>query len=270
MLHPPLSERDVEQVLQGIVPPGRGDLAELARLFARMRAGGEIEQAPPMEARLLAALEAFEVAERSGSELAQASERRRLRRARRRWQVVAAAAAVVVLGGVGFALHGRMDDNLRTRPPDAVSAAPETGGGSSTGTGNSTTTNSLELGVPTSTVPGTNFNDTSESSTGVDHAGGSSGSATSEVPKPGTTTSMSAGGFDASKVEQSCGDDMDCWIDAAQKQCGSDMDCWADAAEQCPDNTSCRSMLNELCGFNDECQAAIYGGRPVRHHHRYP
>jgi hypothetical protein len=267
MVHPPLSERDVEQVLHGIVPPGRGDLADLARLFARMRAGGETEQAPPMDARLLAALEAFETAERSVSELAQASERRRLRRARRRWQVVAAAAAVVVLGGVAFALHGRMDDNLRTRPPDAVSAAPETGGDSSTG--NSTSTDQPELGVPTSTVPaGTNFNDTSRSSTGVDHASGSSGSATSEVPKPGSTTSTSAGGFDASKVEQRCGGDMDCWIDAAAQQCGDDVDCWGEAAEQCPDNTSCRSMLNELCGFSPDCQAAIWGGRPGWHHHR--
>jgi hypothetical protein len=102
MLHLGLNEREIERVLAGHQPGGRDDLAEVAFLFARLRTLRDFEQAPPMSPKLLAELDATEVARRDDA-LARQRARERARRnrtMRRRWQLVGAAAAVTMLGGL--------------------------------------------------------------------------------------------------------------------------------------------------------------------------
>ena len=70
MSHLPFSERDIERLLEGDVPPGRGDLAHLARLFACVRAEETDVLIPPMSAgELLAELDASELTGRLQSGL---------------------------------------------------------------------------------------------------------------------------------------------------------------------------------------------------------
>src|SRR5262245_35244508 len=88
------SEREIEQLLRGQLPAGRGDLAEVARLAAQLRAEAAQEQAPPINEHLRSVLEG------RPTDIARAAERRRLRSARRRWQVASVAAAVLLVGGL--------------------------------------------------------------------------------------------------------------------------------------------------------------------------
>jgi hypothetical protein len=251
MAHLQLSERDIERLLEGNVPPGRGDLADLAQLFARVRAGAEGEQAPPMSPRLLAELDAAELSGRQKSELARAAERRQVRQARRRWRVVAVAAVVMLLGGLVFAgLRGPLGDDLRTRPgDDPVSVAEPDDSSSST---------DVELGEPLAEGPDQNFGPDVESPTDLGLGGESTGGvASTEVPSedPPEVTS-----------EPECGDDVECWIDAAE-HCDTDMECWESAADHCGDDAGCRAMMANTCGNSEECWGAIWNGQPRHRRH---
>jgi hypothetical protein len=101
MLHLRLTDRDIERVLAGHQPHGRPDLAEVARLTARIRAVSNAEQPPPMSPRLLAELDAAEMERRSEGQDRQG--RRKAQVARWRWRMVGAAAVMVMLGGLAFA-----------------------------------------------------------------------------------------------------------------------------------------------------------------------
>lgn len=131
MLHPQLSDREIERVLAGQQPYGRPDLADVAYFVARLRALGDFERTPPMSEALRAQLSASPGAGREAPVLAVARRprltevppaedagadhveltgleerreaRQRARSARLRWRVVGAAAMVVMLGGVAVA-----------------------------------------------------------------------------------------------------------------------------------------------------------------------
>ncbi|HEY3141218.1 MAG TPA: hypothetical protein VGJ86_08815 [Acidimicrobiales bacterium] len=107
MLHLPLSDREVERVLAGQQPYGRPDLAELAFFVARLRALGEFEPVPAIDADLRAQMEG-EPADRRRLPSGRAKHsarptpqetRRVAERARRRWRIVGAAAVFALLGG---------------------------------------------------------------------------------------------------------------------------------------------------------------------------
>jgi hypothetical protein len=254
MAHLQLSERDIERLLEGNVPPGRGDLADLAQLFARVRAGADGEQAPPMSPRLLAELDAAELSGRQKSELARAAERRQVRQARRRWRIVAVAAVVLLLGGLVFAgLRGPLGDDLRTRPGDDPVSVAEPD--------DSSTSTDVELGEPLAEGPDQNFGPDVESPGDLGLGGESTGGvATTEVPSEDPPEVLSV-------PEDECGeDDVECWIDTAQ-QCETDMACWEAAADHCGDDAGCRGMIANYCGDSDECREAIWNFRP--RHHRY-
>jgi hypothetical protein len=278
MSHLPFSERDIERLLEGNVPPGRGDLADLARVFARVRAGVEGEPVPPMSARLLAELDAAEVAQRRpASDLERAAERRRVRQGRRRWRVVAAAAAIVVIcGGVFAGLRGPLGDDLRTRPGDdePVSVAePESGPTSTVADGG--TSGGTESG-PDDT-PQVFSDDDEPGDLGVGD-GASGGVATTERPPEeapaGTFGADDAGDGDEraqvdwGEVSDQCGSDYECWIDAAEQPCEhAGAECWAAASEACGRDMGCRYMLVYMCGDTDECRDAVFDNRD-RHHGR--
>lgn len=136
MSHPGLNEREIERVLAGHQPHGRDDLAEVAYFFARLRTLGDFEQPPPMSPKLLAELDASDVARRE-DELARERARRN-RAMRRRWQLVGAAAVVTMLGGL-FVLAARNPDG---REPAVDVESPNTSG-------------PVDQPAPSSSVPGT-------------------------------------------------------------------------------------------------------------------
>jgi hypothetical protein len=265
MSHLPFSERDIERLLEGNVPPGRGDLVELARLFARVRSGVEGEPAPPMSARLLAELDGAELSGRFHSELERVAERRRVQRSRRRWRAVAAAAAAVaVLGGAAVAgLRGPLGDDLRTRPSDeAVSVAEPDGSASTLADGESG--DGLETAGPEEGSP--NFGPSEEGSGDLGVSSGSSGGvATTEVTttEPPTTAvdQGAAPEIDWDQIGEDCDGDAECVIDAAEEHCAeAGTECWADAADACGRyDSGCRYMLVNKCGADDECEDAVIG-----------
>lgn len=271
MPHLQLSERDIERLLRGNVPKGRGDLADLARLFARVRAGAEGEQAPPMSPRLLAELDAAELSGRLTSELERAAERRRVQRGRRRWRMVAAAAVVAVVGGAVVAsVRGPLGDDLRTRPGDEpVSVAEPDGSSSSSAPANgSGSAGGVETAGPDGTTPIYSPNPEDPGDLGV--SSGSSGSvATTEVPRPRDDPPETTSEIDWSEVARECGDDYECWIDAAEQPCNeAGVECWAAAAEACGDDQACRYMLADLCGDTEECRDAIWDWPSRQRRHR--
>lgn len=279
MSHLPFSERDIERLLEGNVPPGRGDLAHLARLFARLRAEVADEPIPPMSARLLAELDASELTGRLQSELDRAAERRRVQQGRRRWRVFAAAAAVVVVGGVAFAaLQGPLGDDLRTRPGDEpVSVAGS--GDATTSTAGEGPGDSVEVTDPDGEgAPIFSPNDDDPPDDLGVESGSSSGVATTEVPEPpdeNETPSPDAGDqresadIDWDEVADECGRSEECWTDAAEDLCQNEgPSCWETAADSCGDNMSCRYMLAHLCGDTEECWDAVLDGDGDRHRRR--
>jgi hypothetical protein len=266
--HSQLSERDIERLLEGNVPPGRGDLADLARLFARVRAGAAGETAPPMSPRLLAELDAAELSGRESAELVRMLERRRVQRARRRWRVVAAAAVVAVLGGVAFAsMRGPLGDDLRTRPgDDPVSVAePEDSPSSTAPTADDGSSGGIETAGPDETSP-PDFSDAEDPPGDLGKGSGSSATVTSTEVGPDEPQVTSDA--DWSQVAAECRDDYECWIDAAEHQCDqTGVECWGAAAQACDaDDSGCRYMIVNLCGGTDECWAAVMDGEPRRHH----
>ena len=269
MSHLPLSERDIERLLEGNVPSGRGDLTDLARLFARVRSGVDGESVPPMSARLLAELDAAELSGRLQSELERAAERRRVQRGRRRWRAVAAAAAIVVIGGAVIAsVRGPLGDDLRTRPGDDPVSVAEPDASSSTTT-DSGSTGGVETADPEDSSSPI-FSDDAEDPSGDLGIGSesSSGVATTVPPADPPPDASAAGDVDWGEVSNECGPDYECWIDAAEKPCQeAGVECWAAAAEACDDDYTCRYMLANMCGDTDECRAAIYGGPPQHRGH---
>jgi hypothetical protein len=268
MSHLPFSERDIERLLEGNVPPGRGDLADLARVFARVRAGVEGEPVPPMSAQLLAELDAAEVAQRrTVSDIDRAAERRRVQQGRRRWRAVAAAAAIVVVGGAVFAgLRGPLGDDLRTRPgeDEPVSVAEPDDSPSTTVTDGSTGGGGSG---PGDTTPIFSPKEEDESGgLGVDD-GSSGGVATTERP-PEEPPSETFGADDArggdapvdwGQVSDECGPDYECWIDAAEQPCQqAGAECWAAASDACEGDMGCRYMLVYMCGDTRECRDAVF------------
>jgi hypothetical protein len=267
MSHLPFSERDIERLLEGNVPPGRGDLAHLARLFARVRAEVTDEPIPPMSARLLAELDASELTGRLQSELDRAAERRRVQQGRRRWRAVAAAAAIVVVGGVAFAaLQGPLGDDLRTRPGDDEPVSVADSGDATTSTAGDGTGSSAEV-TDTDGEGAPVFSADDDPPGDLDVGGGSSsGVATTEVPEPPDQEdepSPDTNRLDMSEILDECGDDTDCWTDAADEACQeADVDCWAAfAAEACGHDPGCRYQLSDLCGATEECRDAIWDGQ---------
>lgn len=274
MSHLPFSERDIERLLEGNVPPGRGDLAELARLFARVRAEAAGEPIPPMSARLLAELDAAELKGHLQSEIERAAERRRVQRGRRRWRAVAAAAAIVVIGGTAIAaLQGPLGDDLRTRPGDEpVSVAESDGGPTSTAAGDESggSVETADPDDPSSPIFSPNTDDPT-GDLGVESES-SSGVVTTEVPEePDQQPPQSTGDradtseVDWGEVSDQCGRNYECWIDAAEEPCQqAGPECWANAADACGDDPSCRYMLVYMCGDTPECWDAVFGD-PDRH-----
>jgi hypothetical protein len=120
MLHLQLSERDVERLLAGDQPQGRTDLAEVARVMARLRALGDMEYPPPMQPRLLAELDAAEARPPhiAGEVHPRAEARRQAHDARRRWRLVGAAAMIAMLGGIVVAQA--RDDAPSGSPSDST------------------------------------------------------------------------------------------------------------------------------------------------------
>jgi hypothetical protein len=266
--HLQLSERDIEHLLQGDVPPGRGDLADLARVFARVRAGAAGEKAPPMSPRLLAELDAAELSGRQAADVRQLLDQRRVRRGRRRWRVAfAAAAAVAVIGGVTFAsMRGPLGDDLRTRPGDDPVSVAEPDGGTTAPIADDSSGGIETAGPDDDATP--DFSNDDEKTPGDR---GQSGGAADTVPtttaatQPPTTDSSD--GTDWGQVADDCHGDSDCLIDAAQHACEDSVECWTAAARSC-DDYSCRAMMaNMLCGGSQDCWEAVMGGAG-RHPHR--
>jgi hypothetical protein len=229
------SDRDIEQLLRGQQPPGRGDLAEVAGLVAQLRADAAHEQAPPIDEHLRSVLEG------RPTDIARAAEKRRLRSARRRWQVASVAAAVVLVGGLLAVIIGRSDDDLTTRPGDKVSVNE-----SAEGDEPSTTEGSSDTTSPTVFAP-------DDDPTGIDRPG-SSGSAQSTVPTttapPGDTSNSTTFGEDGGAGNCGQGDET-CWqnVDAAQ----------------CADDGMCRNIAEEQCNDGDvACWADVW--RELRDH----
>lgn len=217
------SEREIEQLLRGQLPAGRGDLAEVARLVAQLRADAAHEQAPPIDEHLRSVLEG------RPTDIARAAERRRLRSARRRWQVASIAAAVLLVGGLVAVVVGRSDDDLTTRPGDKVSVDDQARGEDGSSDDPTTT------GSPGSTGSDAVFSD-DDDPTGIDRPG-SSGSAQSTVPTteapPGGTGVESTFGDEG---ESSCSlGDNDCWLQADAHRCSTDGRCSEIAQDQCDD-----------------------------------
>jgi len=266
----PFSERDIERLLEGDVPPGRGDLAELARLFARVRAGTAGEPVPPMNARLLAELDAGQLKGHLRSELERAAERRRVQQGRRRWRVVAAAAAIAVLGGLAIAaLRGPLGEDLRTRPgtDDPVSVAePDGDTPASTAPGDPGGAGTTESDTDGAPIFSPNTDDPNED-LGPGSGSSSGGVVTTEVPDPpdGEASPPETGGtgdpgeVDWGAVADDCGRDYECWIDAAEEPCQeAGPECWAMAADACGDDYGCRYMLAQMCGDTRRCREATF------------
>jgi hypothetical protein len=215
------SDRDIEQLLRGQQPPGRGDLAEVAGLVAQLRADAAHEQAPPINEHLRSVLEG------RPTDIARAAEKRRLRSARRRWQVASVAAAVLLVGGLVAVIVGRSDDDLTTRPGDKVSVDESAEGNdpSTTGAPGSTDTTSGAVFAP------------DDDPTGIDRPGSGS-SASSTVPStettpedPGDSTTF---GTDGGARNCAAGDDA-CWELVDAGRCASDGACTDVAEDVCDD-----------------------------------
>jgi hypothetical protein len=276
MPHLPFSERDIERLLEGDVPPGRGDLAEVARWFARVRAEVADQPVPPMNARLLAQLNEGELKDHLRSELDRAAERRRVQQGRRRWRTFAAAAAIVVLGGVAFAaLQGPMGEDIRTRPgDDPVSVAESDEATTSTVPGGDPG-DGVDTGTGSGSAPIFGPDEDPTGDLGVGSGESTGGVVTTEVTQPPddgpTTMATDDGGrgdpgpVDWGAVSDECGHDFECWIDAAEQPCQhAGPECWAAAAEACDGDYGCRAMLAQMCGYTDECWDAVTDDRDRR------
>ncbi len=158
-----LSDRDVEDVLEGVQPPGRDDLAPVVELTTWLHASREIEPPPAMRDDLFTQIEAGLAPYHRSSRRAPAhlrhhgpGTRRSVRRALAGSgrPLVSVAAAAVLLVGVILAVRAGGPD----REPSAF-VSPSAQGGSSTGADAPTTT-----GAPTTTAPPTDATEPSASS----------------------------------------------------------------------------------------------------------
>jgi hypothetical protein len=149
-----LSDRDVEDVLEGVQPPGRDDLADVVELTTWLHASREIEPPPAMRDDLFTQIEAGLVPYHRSSRRAPAHLRHHGPGTRRSVRqalagsgrpLVSVAAAAVLLVGVILAVRAGGPD----REPTAF-VSPSAQGGSATGADEPTTT-----AAPTTTAPPT-------------------------------------------------------------------------------------------------------------------
>src|SRR5262245_1682840 len=139
-----LSDRDVEDVLEGVQPPGRDDLAPVVELTTWLHASREIEPPPAMREDLFTQIEAGLQPSHRSSRRAPAHLRRHGSGTRRSGRqavagsgrpLVSVAAAAALLVGVIFAVRAGGPD----RGPSAY-VSPSAQGGSATGADAPTTT----------------------------------------------------------------------------------------------------------------------------------
>lgn len=149
-----LSDRDVEDVLEGVQPPGRDDLAHVVELTTWLHASREIEPPPAMRDDLFTQIEAGVGPYHRSSRRAPAHLRHHGRGTRRSVRralggsgrpLVSVAAAAVLLVGVILAVRAGGPD----REPSAF-VSPSAQGGSATDADAPTTTT-----APTTTAPPT-------------------------------------------------------------------------------------------------------------------
>jgi hypothetical protein len=150
-----LSDHDVEDVLEGVQPPGRDDLAHVAELTTWLHASREIEPPPAMRDDLFTQIEAGLRPYHRTSRRAPAHLRHHRRGTRRLVReklagtgrpLVSVAAAAVLLVGVILAVRA----GGPAREPSAFVSPSAQGGGPPTGADTPTTT-----AAPTTTAPRT-------------------------------------------------------------------------------------------------------------------